>query len=422
MPELDVTWLLPDGSGGGRGPEGPVVVPGAVPGDRVAYREERRRGRTVHGVMESLVTPSSDRRDAPCPWSARCGGCDLDQLTPEGQLQAKAGIVRHALRLDTTPPIVPSPRATGYRARLKLRLQDGTVGYHARQSHDLVAVDMCAIGRPELAPALARVRAFVAANGHEGLSEVELRSDGTRVVFAFTSDASVPRELRDALPDLGDVALDGKRLGGDPSLDLTVAGLALRASPRAFYQVNLEINATLVERVVQAVQAVAPERVLDLYAGNGNFSLPLAAATGAPVLAVEMEGQAIEDLRFSAERAGLDVQTLVMAVERFDPSREPFDVVVLDPPRAGAPGVVPRLIQSRPRRIVYVACHPASVARDLQPALKAGYTLTEVTALDLFPDTHHVETLVVLDRGRRSAPAGRQGRSNKGGRGRGRRR
>ena len=195
------------------------------------------------------------------------------------------------------------------------------------------------------------------------------------------------------------MALDGRRLSGDPTLWLSVGDLRLRASPRTFYQVNLELNAVLVDLVVAAVREARPQRTLDLYAGNGNFTLPLARHTDAPVLAVEREGQATADLAASAEAAGLRVPVLTLPVERFDPSREPFDVVVLDPPRAGAPGVVPRLLRNRPRRIVYVACHPPSAARDLRPALKAGYRLVRAQALDLFPDTHHVETVAILDRG-----------------------
>ena len=399
MPELDVTWMLPDGAGGGRGPDGPVVVPGAVPGDRVAYRLVGRRGRTVHGALEAVLTPSPDRRAPPCPFRDACGGCDLDVLTPAAQRAAKAELVRHALRLEAPPPILPSPHPRGYRARIKLHLDGGQLGYRRAGSHDLVPIDTCGIAHPRLQAALPGLRAFIGEHGHAGLGTVELRTEGQRCVFAFESDGPVPRGLREALPALGDVALDGRRVAGDPALVLHVDGLALRASPRTFFQVNLDLNQELVARVVQAVADARPERILDLYAGNGNLSLPLARRTGAPVLAVEREGQATADLAANAEAAGLTLPVLTLPVERFDPSREPFDVVVLDPPRAGAPGVVGRLLRNRPRRIVYVACRPPSAARDLKIARKSGYRLRDVLALDLFPDTHHVEAVVVMERG-----------------------
>lgn len=405
MPEAEIAWLLPDGAGGGVGPDGPIVVPGTVPGDRVRFDVERTRGRTTLGTLREIVSPSPDRRAAPCPYTARCGGCDLDMVPPAAQRSAKAGILRHALRLDADPVVVPSPRERGYRARIKLGIQGSTLGFHAPRSHELVPVQRCGIARPELQDALPAVRAALERCGGSGLSEVELRSDGERVVFAFGSNGSVPRSVRESLEALGDVALDGRRICGEPIVHLPVAGHRLRASPRAFYQVNLELNSELVAHVVAQVAQIGPARTLDLYAGIGNFTLPLAHATRAPVLAVELEGQALDDLRDSAERAGLSdrIATLGLPVERLDPSREPFDAVVLDPPRAGAPGVIERLIQNRPRRIVYIACHAPSAARDLRAALRAGYTVQGVTGFDLFPDTHHVETVVVLDRGRPGA-------------------
>ncbi|MCA9495269.1 MAG: class I SAM-dependent RNA methyltransferase, partial [Myxococcales bacterium] len=134
-------------------------------------------------------------------------------------------------------------------------------------------------------------------------------------------------------------------------------------------------------------------RVLDLYAGIGNLSLPL-AARGLPVIAVEAPGPGSEDLRRNA--AGLPAEVHARPVERFDASRSPFDALVLDPPRAGAPGVLPKVTLLRPRVIVLVSCFAASAARDL--AELKGYRAVSVRCFDLFPDTHHVETVVVLER------------------------
>lgn len=403
MPEIDVTWLLPGGGGGGMGPDGPVRLLGALPGDRVRYTERSRQGRTVIGDVDEIVEPSPDRRAPPCPLTARCGGCDLDALRPEAQLRAKAALIQHALRLDSPPVVHPSPRPSGYRARIKLGISGRSAGYYAARSHELVPVPHCGIARSELNAALPPLTRWLTETGADGLAEVELRSDGERVVYVFSSSGDVPRAVRDAMSALGDVALDGRRIAGDPSLELRLPELTLRASPKAFYQVNLELNAALVRFVVERIERIEPTRILDLYAGIGNFALPLAHQTGVPVLAVESEGQAIEDLKHSAARAGLSekVAAFSLPVERLDPSREAFDAVVLDPPRAGAPGVVDKLLRNRPRRLIYIACYAPSAARDLRPALQAGYVVSEVVGFDLFPDTHHVETVVVLDRGKR---------------------
>lgn len=398
MPETTITWLNPDGSGGALDDaHRALTVPGTVPGDHVRWRELRVQKRRVVGELEAILTPSADRRTPSCPWDADCGGCDLSAFAPGARTAALAGVVARTLRLDDPPEVVPSPRATGHRARVKLSLMDGKAGYRAARSHDLVEIGHCAVARPEIGDAIAVLRTWLA-DGHEGLTEVELRSDGTRVVYAFGSQGKVPRDTRERLATLGDVAVDGRTLYGDPVLVLDVLGLPLRVGPRAFYQVNLELNVQLVAYVRDQVLAAAPERVIDLYSGIGNLGLPIAAA-GVPVLAVERDGQALGDLRETAVQLGLtQIRALAVDAAKFDPSREAFDVVVLDPPRAGSGEVLSRVLRNRPRRVVYVACNIVAVRPEIQRAIKEGYRVSAVRCFDLFPDTHHLEAVITLDR------------------------
>lgn len=382
MREIEIRWLLPDGRGGGRDDRGIVRLEDALPGDVVLTDGDR--------VIERRV-PSPDRRAPDCPHADRCGGCDLAAYRPTARIEALRRTAARALALDAPPDWVPSPRATAHRARIKLAIDGGRVGYRAARSHELVEIATCGVAREEVRAALDRLRDHGVPDGVEA---VEIRSDGARAVYAFTSSGRVDPGV---LEGLGDVALDGRPVAGNPTLTLHVAGLALRASPRSFYQVNLEVNEALVGYVREVVLALAPERVLDLYCGIGNLSLPLADA-GVPVTAVELEGQAIADLRASA--GGRPVEAVAAAVERFDPTRTAFDVAVLDPPRAGAPGVLARLVRQRPRALVYVSCHLPSAVRDLKEARRAGYELVAARGFDMFPDTHHFETVLVLRRGK----------------------
>ena len=396
MDEVELRWLLPDGRVGGALPDGTVVrADRGLPGDRVRFEVHGHQGRTLDARVTERLVSSPDRRPAPCPWDAACGGCDLAELTPSARPGVLARMVARAFRTDLLPEVVSSPRGTAHRARIKLAIEGSRLGYRAARSHELVEIGRCGVAREEVQLAMSRVRDHLAALPPEhGLAAVELRSDGARVVFALRSaTGEVPRSVRDGLATLGDVALDGRRLHGDPNLTLAVDGVALRASPNSFYQVNLEGNALLVEHVRTLATRVRAERAVDLYAGIGNLSLPLAAA-GIPVVAVESEGQAVEDLRSAT--GALPVQVLRTRVERFDPSRTAFDLAVLDPPRAGAPGVLARLALNRPRAVVYVSCHAVSAARDL--AELRGYRLTDLRCFDLFPDTRHVETVLMLER------------------------
>lgn len=383
MDPFRLTWLLPDGRAAGRTPEGRVArVPGALPGDWVRAVEDRFE----------IARPSEHRQEPACPVSDRCGGCDLDRLIPDARRQALGRMVGHAFGLDSDPPVTASPRQAGYRARIKLTLDGIRSGYRAPRSHEIVPVDACRIARPEVQTAHARLDAWLAEGPHRGLASVELRSDGSRVVYAFTSEGSVPRSTREALPALGDVALDGRRLAGDPVLQLTVAGHSLQARPGSFYQVNLEVNERMVAHVAAVLAEHHVERVLDLYAGIGNFTVPV-AASGVPVVAVEAPGAAVDDLRANCPP---NVEVHARRVERFDMSRVAFDGAVVDPPRAGTRGALARLAQNRPRVVVYVSCHPPSAAREIRGLV--GYDLADLQCFELFVDTRHVEAVAVLVR------------------------
>ena len=369
-------FLHPDGRTGGKTDDGKVVwVRDGVVGDTLA---------------DGCAAPDSPHRRAPsCPVTDRCGGCDLDAWQPSARREALGAMVARAYRHEGELAVHPSPRDAGVRARLKLAIDGGRVGYRQARSHELVPIEACSIGRPELQPVIAHLDGITLP---DGLASVELRSDGTRVMLAFRQAG----RQRVDLPELPwPVALDGRAVQGDPTLWLEVLGHRLRVSPNSFYQVHLEQNQVLTALVRDAVAARSPERILDLYAGIGNLTVPL-AATGVPVVAVELEGHATSDLRHNAE--GLPITVRTGRVERFDPSTEPFDAVVLDPPRAGAGSVVDRVLRNRPRVMVHVACDPVAGARDVARARKAGYRLVQLDCVDLFPQTHHVETVAVLER------------------------
>jgi len=319
------------------------------------------------------------------------------------QRDAKATAIARAVG---RPPdaFVASPRQTHYRARIRVAFAATGTGYHRPRTHDVTHIPACAVARPEVNEALTRLHATLPPGSVRGLRDVELRSDGDRVVYAFRSAGKRGRpgkvhpalRARLAAPDW-DAALDGRSIAGDPTLTLTAAGITHRLSPATFYQVNLEANALLLDAVGEALEALAPEAALDLYAGAGNLSLPL-AARGTPVTMIEREGAAMKDALATAAAHGLSVKTHAQPAERYRAGEHPFDVALLDPPRSGAPGVIPELLKTRPRGLVYVSCNPSTLGRDIRPAVGAGYRITRLVGFDFFPHTPHVETLCVLER------------------------
>jgi 23S rRNA (uracil1939-C5)-methyltransferase len=303
-----------------------------------------------------------------------------------------------------------SPRASGYRARISLRTdREGRLGFTRPGTHDFVPAAHAPLARDRInavLPALPPLR---------GLGSLELRTDDERVVLSAWSPRKGKgarnrrnrgasgetraqlKALVGAIPGLDGVALDGGALAGSALLHPEVRGVRLHVGPASFFQVNLEVNATLVAAVVEHVAAAEPAGILDLYSGVGNLSLPMARETGAPVTLIESHPQATADARKAARAAGITVDARAANADRYQAGDAFFDVAVLDPPRAGAKGVLAQLVVTRPRRIVYVSCHAHALARDVREATRAGYRIRHLAVFDMFPQTPHVETLCVLE-------------------------
>lgn len=379
--ELTIEQLVDGGDGLGRFEGIPIFVPRSAPGDRVRARLVERRPGYGRAEIVELLAPGAGRREPACPHFARCGGCDLQHLEYRRQLELKAEATLETLR-RLSALTVPTPQAIfaaepwGYRLRAQLHTRPVgggvEVGYHARGSRQLVAVDRC----PVLAPALER----------------ELATLGRRL------PAGAPSRLDLALGD-GDEVSYSPLVEGLPHGELSrrVGEHEYLFDARCFFQGHSGLLAPLVERVVgEATGATA----LDLYGGVGLFALPLARRYARVVL-VEGDRIAARFARKNVRLNGLEnVDVVPQAVESWVGSGlvEGLDRVVLDPPRDGLSLVVRRLLVARPpRAVTYVSCHAAALARDLKE-LGERFAVVSLALFDLFPQTGHMEAVVELSR------------------------
>ena len=399
-----------------------VLVPRALPGDRLRVRVESVERGFLRARTDEMLAPGAGRRPSPCPLADRCGGCSYQELDYAAQLSLKEAVLRESLaraRVSWEGPIpVAGSPEEGWRTRASLHLEARgdalLLGLHEEGTHRVVDVPRCLqLSEPMtraargLLDALKQQPRRARAIRHVDLAE---SVDGRNLVMGLETELDVKGAvalsgLAAAVPGLtgfGAMAGEGRSrrllsLHGDPHVLSTVAGTTFRAHVRSFFQ----SNRFLVEPLTAAVLELLPSggSVLDLYAGVGLFALPL-ARRAERVRAVEVNPMAVEDARWNAEQAG--ARNLEMrrgdvreALELWPP--EAGERVVLDPPRTGAGAEVVRLLAGRrPAAVVYVSCDPATLARDLKLFESEGYRPDVVRGFDLFPDTFHLETVVRL--------------------------
>ncbi len=405
--------------------EGRVVfVAGTYAGERVlAEVEEVGRGYARARLLE-LLEASAARRISPCPYAPRCGGCSYQDLDYREQLAVKEAILRESLLRARVPwdapiPVRPSPER-GWRTRAELHLawaEDGPLlGFHEAASHRVVDVLECL----QLSPAMnAAARALLdALRGHGPLARrvggVELAEsmDGRKLVACLVSDLPMKQALAlkslaaavPALTGLVALAVSGSAprtalvLSGEPYVDASVRGMRLRAHQQSFFQANRFLLEPLLDSVLESVPKGGP--VLDLYSGVGLFALGL-AARGDAARAAESSRWAVADAEANAREAGLGGLHFeladVDAALRGLPERA-GERVVLDPPRTGASRLaVTQIAARRPPGICYVSCDPPTLGRDIHLFAGLGYRLVSLQALDMFPDTLHLESVALLE-------------------------
>ena len=374
-----------------------TFVPLAAPGDRVRARIEREKEKVAWAELVSVERPGPDRIAPPCPVFGACGGCQWQQVTIEAQRHAKQAIVARALGLGEPPPIAAPNPPYGYRDRTKLAVgAGGALGFRARRSHNIVDVGACPLFGAELARALPALRALA-----RGLAAgVELEAQAGRegvhlnVVRADPTSAAHARREVDRLEAAGIVglALAGKPTWGRTDVDVAEPDSPPLAVPAgAFAQVGRAANAGLVSAVLDAI-GPTPGVVHELYAGSGNFTRHLVSRASA-IRAEDGDPAAVERGRRHVPGA-----TWSRTPSRQPPGTGDPDVVLLDPPREGADRASLAAAARARRRIVYVSCDPQTLGRDARALAAAGFRLVRAIALDLMPQTFHVEVVATFQR------------------------
>ena len=417
-----------------------VFVPGMLKGETARVQLLKVKKTYAYGKITELIEPSPERKPSDCASYPQCGGCRLRHMSYDEELRLKKQLVTDAVEriggLDVTvADVVPSPGHIHYRnkAQLPVGTEQGepAVGFFAARSHRLVSCENCLIQDERTDAASKALVEYMKETGadaydektHRGLIRHLYLRYGTEktMVCVVTNGKKLPNpkllceKMRNALGeavtvvqnincDKTNVVLRKEMipLFGDGTITDRLCGLEFLISPHSFFQINHAQTEQLYQKALELSGVTERDTVLDLYCGIGTMTL-LFAKRAKEVYGIEIVPQAVENARENAKRNGIANAAFFCgdakeAVVRFE--KTPIDVVVIDPPRMGcSPELIETILHIAPKRIVYVSCNPATLARDMKLFSESGYSGKDVYPYDMFPRTSHVESVTMLQQG-----------------------
>jgi 23S rRNA (uracil1939-C5)-methyltransferase len=394
--EIEIEKLVYGGDGLARLDGQVVLLPYVLPGERVSFRPLRKKAGLLKGTQVEILKPSAERIKPRCEYFMSCGGCHLQHAGYEYQIAQKIGVLRETLRrlagldyAEDIPAISGEPWA--YRNRVQLHFKAGTCGFHKAESHAIQGISHCDISAPLLNEAIAKIQPAVKKQEWpDFLRSLELFTNGTEIqVNVLESNRPVAARFFTWLKELMPAIAAG-------AIDYEAAGHRFRISGGSFFQTNRFLVDALVNEVLGEESG---EEAIDLYAGVGLFTLPMAKRFQR-VRAVERGATAFRDLEFNAEAVKLtNVNAQRAPAEEFLRELQTAPGwVVADPPRAGlGKEATAELLRLKTQRLTIVSCDPATLARDLKVLLAGGYAISRLSLVDLFPQTYHFETVVRLE-------------------------
>ncbi|WP_299201686.1 23S rRNA (uracil(1939)-C(5))-methyltransferase RlmD [uncultured Amphritea sp.] len=425
--ELNISSLSYDGRGVGRYQGKTAFITNALPGEQVLARLTEEKSRFYQGHTDSVISPSSHRIEPVCPHYQQCGGCDLQHLDNQAQLELKQTQALEQLeRIGHTKPVSISTALTAtswnYRRSARIginQLADGEpiVGFRRRGSNLLTQIDSCAVLDSRVSDIFSQVRNGLRDSGdirYITQLDVNLGDQGGYLSLRLKRPLTEQHlEIFTALADHYSLSLQYHIIESEQSeapaqlASYQLGDQVLEFCPGDFIQVNAAINQQMISKACQLLNLKAEDRVLDMFCGLGNFSLPV-AHSGASVTGVEGSMSMVQQAQRNALQNQLDncrffCANLADDLKGLQWFKQGYSKIIIDPPRTGAASLIPQICSLKPELILYISCNPGALARDSQLLNEEGYSLQEFLVMDMFPQTHHVESMALFVRGKKKS-------------------
>jgi 23S rRNA (uracil1939-C5)-methyltransferase len=408
-----------------------LFVPYTIPGEQVGFRIVQSRKRYAWAELKEVMRPSTQRRQPPCHYFGRCGGCHWQHMVDSAQTFWKERVFRDVLfRLsniegDRIKPLIPSLLFLGYRHRITLKVRRGNMGFISERSRTHVEIERCLLAYPAIQEMMVNLKGKLSAFPPCDL-EVVVSPYEPGLMMSARFEANLGCKKKEQLKDLvsgleqikslyisaprdeWEISFTSRppgKAGLSFEVDLpfkpTSTPLNLTFFPAVFIQVNWKQNLRLMEEILSTVNSLGEKlRILEVYAGAGNFTVPLAAA-GHTLVTVEQSARAVSNARFNLSSNNLNgvivrQQRAESALLEIEAQKQKFDVLMVDPPRTGLKREISTLARLKIPYLIYISCDPATLSRDLKIFMSAGYEVKYVHPLDFFPQTYHVESVSFL--------------------------
>ncbi len=418
-----------------------ILVQRALPTEIVNVSIEKTKKNYLFGEIRQIVKPHQARRVAPCKYYSHCGGCNLQHCDTATQITIKKEIlldllqrssdarVRKAVNLLLDP--VASPSAFRYRQRIRLQIdKHGEIGFRQFRSHKIASVNSCLLAEEPINKSLRKLSNLTDFHKLTSLAteiEFQLNPQSGKVVCLFhfirkprPADIGAARSICSDIQPVERIFFSGENFPimgpygeeeTSPGRNLLVrypeiakgsTPLNLQWEAGGFCQVNLQQNKQLINIVLEFCNATREETVLDLFCGMGNFSIPI-ARQAKKLTGIEGQGSSIRSAKSNAVNNGLPNTIFIKSpihtgCKKLREQGSRFDCVIIDPPRQGTPALAADLAMLAKKRLVYISCDPATLCRDLAELAQAGFEIKKIQPIDMFPQTHHIETVVLLEK------------------------
>lgn len=407
--ETEITSLENEGSGVCKINQMIVFVPKALPGEKVRIRITEKKKNFARGKIVEILKSSDKRIESKCPYYEECGGCNLRHQTSKENLKFKKEKVETALKrigkLDVkVEDTIPSLKEDNYRNKVSFKVEDNRIGFYGEGTYQLIDIDYCLLAQKQINDSLNVIKNYLKENDNE-IKNITIRYGNAMdellidIYSLNDKDIKILDYLTTNICNLKSVIFNDKVVYGNGYIKEISNGLMFNVSAKSFFQVNSVQTEKLYDEIVKVANLSKDDVVLDLYCGTGTIT-SIVSKYVKKVIGIEIVEDAIIDAKENLKINGINNAKFICgaAAKEISKIKEKVDVVIVDPPRKGVDRKAIAIMKKiSPKKIVYVSCNPVTMARDLS-YLNDLYDVKKVTPVDMFPNTAHVESVVLLER------------------------